>query len=126
MKPFALPFRKSFVRMLGVAFLACLLSPPAFGADVTIRFVGAEGVRGWMQPATEEWAKKTGNKVQYVGQPVNISATLPLYQLDVFNNAVARPSTVTGADYNQLSTAFSQNVNKVLSTRRSPQFRSLG
>jgi trehalose/maltose transport system substrate-binding protein len=34
--------------------------------------------------------------------------------LDVFNNAVARPSTVTGADYNQLSTAFFQNVNNVL------------
>ncbi len=34
--------------------------------------------------------------------------------LYVFNNAVARPSTVTGADYNQLSTAFFQNVNKVL------------
>jgi trehalose/maltose transport system substrate-binding protein len=34
--------------------------------------------------------------------------------LDVFKNAVARPSTVTGADYNQLSTAFFQNVNKVL------------
>jgi hypothetical protein len=35
-------------------------------------------------------------------------------QLDVFNSAIARPSTVTGADYNQLSTAFFQNVNKVL------------
>jgi trehalose/maltose transport system substrate-binding protein len=34
--------------------------------------------------------------------------------LDVFNNAVARPSTVTGADYNQVSTALFQNVNKVL------------
>jgi trehalose/maltose transport system substrate-binding protein len=34
--------------------------------------------------------------------------------LDVFNNAIARPSTVTGADYNQLSTALFQNVNKVL------------
>jgi trehalose/maltose transport system substrate-binding protein len=34
--------------------------------------------------------------------------------LDVFNNAVARPSTITGADYNQLSTAFFQNVNEVL------------
>jgi trehalose/maltose transport system substrate-binding protein len=34
--------------------------------------------------------------------------------LDVFGNAVARPSTVTGADYNRLSTAFFQNVNKVL------------
>jgi trehalose/maltose transport system substrate-binding protein len=34
--------------------------------------------------------------------------------VDVFNNAVPRPSTVMGADYNQLSTAFFQNVNKVL------------
>ena len=34
--------------------------------------------------------------------------------LEVFKNAVARPSTVTGADYNQISTAFFQNVNKVL------------
>ena len=40
---------------------------------------------------------------------------------DVLNNAVARPSTVTGADYNQLSTAFFQNVNKVLSGGQSPQ-----
>jgi trehalose/maltose transport system substrate-binding protein len=34
--------------------------------------------------------------------------------LDVFNHAVARPSTVTGADYNQVSTALFQNVNEVL------------
>jgi trehalose/maltose transport system substrate-binding protein len=34
--------------------------------------------------------------------------------LDVFNSAVARPSSVTGTDYNQVSTAFFQNVNKVL------------
>ena len=40
---------------------------------------------------------------------------------DVLNNAVPRPSTVTGADYNQLSTAFFQNVNKVLSGGQSPQ-----
>jgi trehalose/maltose transport system substrate-binding protein len=33
----------------------------------------------------------------------------------VLQNAVARPSTVTGADYNQISTAFFQNVNQVLS-----------
>ena len=41
--------------------------------------------------------------------------------LDVLNNAVARPSTVTGADYNQLSTAFFQNVNKVLTGGETPQ-----
>ena len=34
--------------------------------------------------------------------------------LPVLENAVARPSTVTGADYNQISTSFFQNVNKVL------------
>lgn len=34
--------------------------------------------------------------------------------LDVFNSAVARPSTITGADYNRLSTAISQNVNNAL------------
>jgi trehalose/maltose transport system substrate-binding protein len=34
--------------------------------------------------------------------------------LNVLNNAVARPSTVTGTDYNQVSTAFFQNVNYVL------------
>ena len=41
--------------------------------------------------------------------------------LNVFNNAVARPSTVTGADYNQLSTAFFQNVNAVLTGGESAQ-----
>src|ERR1700751_2980203 len=36
-------------------------------------------------------------------------------------NAVARPSTGTGADYNQISTAFFQNVNQVLSGTESAQ-----
>ncbi len=40
---------------------------------------------------------------------------------EVLDNAVARPSTVTGADYNQISTAFFQNVNKVLSGGESAQ-----
>ena len=46
----------------------------------------------------------------------DVLAKYPFFKimLDVFNNAVARPSTVTGADYDQLSTAFFQNVNKVL------------
>jgi trehalose/maltose transport system substrate-binding protein len=41
--------------------------------------------------------------------------------LDVLSNAVARPSTVTGADYNQLSTAFFQSVNKVLTGGDTPK-----
>jgi len=46
----------------------------------------------------------------------DVLAKNPFFKImpDVFSNAVARPSTVTGADYNQLSTAFFQNVNNVL------------
>jgi trehalose/maltose transport system substrate-binding protein len=46
----------------------------------------------------------------------DVLAKYPWFKImvDVFNNAVPRPSTVMGADYNQLSTAFFQNVNKVL------------
>ena len=46
----------------------------------------------------------------------DVLAKYPWFKImvDVFNTAVARPSTVTGADYNQLSTAFFQTVNKVL------------
>ena len=46
----------------------------------------------------------------------DVLAKYPWFKImvEVFNNAVPRPSTVTGADYNQLSTAFFQNVNKVL------------
>src|SRR5258708_16024625 len=34
---------------------------------------------------------------------------------DILINAVARPSTVTGGSYNQLSSGLFENVNKVLS-----------
>jgi trehalose/maltose transport system substrate-binding protein len=46
----------------------------------------------------------------------DVLAKNPFFKImpDVFNNAVARPSTITGADYNKLSTAFFQNVNNVL------------
>ena len=82
MKP---PFRISVVRMLGFAVLASLLSPPAFGAGVTVRFVGepkawSGAVEPWYQAVTEEWAKKTGNKLEYIGRPDDYSAVLPLYQ----------------------------------------------
>ena len=84
MKPLAPPFRISVVRMLGFALLSSLLNTPTFGAGVTVRFVGepegAEGVRPWMQAVTEEWAKKTGNKLEYIGRPNDFSQTLPLFQ----------------------------------------------
>jgi len=53
----------------------------------------------------------------------DVLAKNPFYKnvLVVLQNAVARPSTVTGANYNQLSTAFFQNVNQVLSGTKSAQ-----
>jgi len=71
--------------MLGFAFLASLLSPPAFGAGITVRFVGEPEaynsmVRPWYQAVTEEWANKTGNKLEYIGRPNDYSAVLPLFQ----------------------------------------------
>ncbi len=109
MKP---PFRISVVRMLGFAFLASLLSPPAFGAGITVRFVGepeaSSAVGPWYQAVSEEWAKKTGNKLEYIGRPNDFSATLPLfqqywaaksldvdiYQIDVIWQGIAAPHAV--------------------------------
>ena len=53
----------------------------------------------------------------------DILAKLPWFKnlLEVLNNAVARPSTVSGADYNQISTAFFQNVNQVLNGGKTAQ-----
>ncbi|MBV8101449.1 MAG: ABC transporter substrate-binding protein [Verrucomicrobia bacterium] len=99
--------------MLGFAVLAYLLSPPAFGAGVTVRFVGEpeaynSAVRPWYQAVTEEWAKKTGNKLEYIGRPTDFSAVLPLfqqqwaakspdvdiYQIDVVWQGIAAPHAV--------------------------------
>ena len=46
----------------------------------------------------------------------DVLAKVPWFKnlLPVLENAVARPSTVTGSAYNVLSTSFFQNVNKVL------------
>jgi len=41
--------------------------------------------------------------------------------VEILTNAIARPSTVTGANYNQVSTSFFQNVNQVLSGTKSAQ-----
>jgi trehalose/maltose transport system substrate-binding protein len=41
--------------------------------------------------------------------------------VEILSNAIARPSTVTGADYNQVSTVFFQSVNKVLAGSETAQ-----
>jgi trehalose/maltose transport system substrate-binding protein len=79
--------------------------------------------------ASEEQQKKRAIGLSYLPtlpalySDPDILAKNPYYKnmLDVLKNVVARPSTVTGADYNQLSTAFFQNVNKVLTGGETPK-----
>jgi trehalose/maltose transport system substrate-binding protein len=111
MKPSS--FKTSVVRVLGFALLSSFLNPPAFAAGVTVRFVGEpkqwdEAVRPWYQAVTEEWAKKTGNKLEYIGRPNDFSEILPLfqqqwaakspdvdvYQIDVIWQGIAGPHAV--------------------------------
>ena len=59
------------------------LSATVFAQGVTVRFAGdsdvGEGGR-WTRAAAEEWAKKTGNKVEYISRPNDASATLQQFQ----------------------------------------------
>ena len=82
MKPSTPPLRKSAVRMLGFSLLACLLNPPLFGAGVTVRLTGDSGGEGgrYAKALAEEWAQKTGNKIEYIGRPNDATATLQQYQ----------------------------------------------
>ena len=47
----------------------------------------------------------------------DLSGKIPWFKNapEILTNAVARPSTVTGAYYNQISSGLFENVNKVLS-----------
>ena len=61
------------------------LNSAEFGQGVTIRFagdpVGGEYQAGaWSRTSAEEWAKKTGNKVEYLDRAVDPSAALQQFQ----------------------------------------------
>jgi trehalose/maltose transport system substrate-binding protein len=75
--------RRNAVRWFSSLLLASLITPTVFGAGATIRFAGdsdvGEGGR-WTRAAVEEWAQKTGNKVEYISRPNDASATLQLFQ----------------------------------------------
>ena len=64
-------------------YLSLALSATVFAQGVTVRFAGdsdvGEGGR-WTRAAAEEWAKKTGNKVEYISRPNDASATLQQFQ----------------------------------------------
>ena len=83
MKPF-LPFlRQGAARLLGLALLASMPTPPSFGAGVTVRLAAepdsGEGGR-WTRSVAEEWARETGNKLEYISRPNDASAAVQQYQ----------------------------------------------
>ena len=110
MKRFARPFRKSVVRMFGFNLLACVLTPPLLGAGVTVRLTGEPGGEGgrYSRALAEEWAQRTGNKVEYYWRPSDGSAALQwcqqywvakspdvdVYQIDVIWQGIAAPHAV--------------------------------
>jgi trehalose/maltose transport system substrate-binding protein len=75
--------RRNAVRWFGSLLVASLITPTVFGAGATIRFAGdsdvGEGGR-WTRAVAEEWAQKTGNKLEYISRPNDASATLQLFQ----------------------------------------------
>ena len=83
MKLLAPTFRKSVARMLGLPILVSFLMSPVLGTGVTVRLAaesdGSEGGR-WTRSVSEEWAKRTGNKLEYISRPNDVSAALALYQ----------------------------------------------
>jgi trehalose/maltose transport system substrate-binding protein len=118
MKPLPPPLAKIIVRIFGFTFLSSLLTTSLFGEGVTVRLAaepeGGEGGR-WTRAVSEEWARKTGNKLEYISRPNDASAALPLYQqywaaqspdvdiylIDVIWQGVAAPHAVDLKKYYQ-------------------------
>jgi trehalose/maltose transport system substrate-binding protein len=75
--------RRNALHWFSSILAASLITPSVFGAGVTVRFAGdsdvGEGGR-WTRAAAEEWAQKTGNKIEYISRPNDASATLQLFQ----------------------------------------------
>jgi trehalose/maltose transport system substrate-binding protein len=75
--------QRNAARLIGALFLVSISSPALFGAGATIRFAGdsdvGEGGR-WTRALAEEWAKKTGNTLEYISRPNDASATLQQFQ----------------------------------------------
>jgi trehalose/maltose transport system substrate-binding protein len=96
--------------MFGFTLSASLLTPQLFGAGVTVRITGDSGGEGgrYAKALAEEWAQKTGNKIEYIGRPNDASATLQqyqqywaakspdvdVYQIDVIWQGIAAPHAV--------------------------------
>jgi trehalose/maltose transport system substrate-binding protein len=70
-------FRLSFLPWACSFFLACLLSPAVFGQGKTVRFAGETGgAEASSRAIAQEWAQKTGNKVEFISRPQDATAAL--------------------------------------------------
>jgi len=108
--------RQSKIGLLSSLFLVSALAPSAFAAGVTIHFAGdsdvGEGGK-WTRTVAQEWAKKTGNTLEYVSRPNDASATMSqynqywaarsgdidVYQIDVIWPGIAAPHAVDMKKY---------------------------
>jgi trehalose/maltose transport system substrate-binding protein len=74
--------KRLLLRCVGSLFLVSLATTTGFGAGVTIRFTGdSSGDSGTFTKALiEDWAQKTGNKVEIISRPNDATATLSQYQ----------------------------------------------
>jgi trehalose/maltose transport system substrate-binding protein len=82
MKMFPFMPKKNVVQIFGFALFGSLLIPLLASAGVTVRFSGEPSGEGgrYSKALAEEWAQKTGNKVEYSFRPSDATATLQLYQ----------------------------------------------
>ena len=124
-------FGRNAVRLLGVLFLVCLLTPRHFASGETVRFAGDSDLVGdngrWAREVAEEWAKKTNNTVEYISRPADATATLQLYLqhwgsksadvdvylVDVIWQGIAAPHAVDLKKYfkeEEIKQFFSYNV----------------
>src|ERR1700736_1806849 len=74
--------RRNVLRWFGSILAASLIAPSGFGAGVTVRVAGdSSGTGGaFIKKVCDEWAQKTGNKVEIISRPQDASATLQQYQ----------------------------------------------
>ncbi|HEY5894784.1 MAG TPA: ABC transporter substrate-binding protein [Chthoniobacterales bacterium] len=81
--PLSQVFRRAVCRVVAPLFLLLAFAPAGFAQGVTIRFAGdsdvGEGGR-WFRAAAEEWAKSTGNKLEYISRPNDASECLQQFQ----------------------------------------------
>lgn len=87
MKPFRKPLsqfvRETVTRWLAPGLLALAFTPAALAEGITLRLAaGSDGGEGgrWTRTKAEEWAKSTGNKVEYISCPTDSTQTLQQFQ----------------------------------------------